>query len=134
MYPGDKVSADKEISVSAVLLPGFRNMSETQKHNAPVIKLSSETLDLGTFGDKDDKSGTIIIENNGKSRLDIRSMQMFTTGLKVKLNKSKLRPGEIGKTEDHGLQEAAEERKEQAACADDNQRPGKTKGCYTCKK
>lgn len=97
MYPGDKVSADKEISVSAVLLPGFRNMSETQKHNAPVIKLSSETLDLGTFGDKDDKSGTIIIENNGKSRLDIRSMQMFTTGLKVKLNKSKLRPGESAK-------------------------------------
>ena len=60
-------------------------------------------------------------------------MQMFTTGLKVKLNKSKLRPGESAKLEDHGLQEAAEERKEQAACADDNQRPGKTKGCYTCK-
>lgn len=97
MYPGDKVSADKEISVSAVLIPGFRNMSETQKHNAPVIKLSSETLDLGTFGDKAEKSGTIIIENNGKSRLDIRSMQMFTSGLKVKLNKSKLRPGESAK-------------------------------------
>lgn len=97
MFPGDKVSADKEISVSAVLLPGFRNMSETQKHNAPVISLSSETLDLGTFGDKDDKSGTIIIENHGKSRLDIRSMQMFTTGLKVRLNKSKLDPGESAK-------------------------------------
>lgn len=97
MYPGDKVSADKEISVSAVLLPSFRNMSETQRLNAPVIKLSSETLDLGTFGDKDDKSGTIIIENHGKSRLDIRSMQMFTTGLKVRLNKSKLDPGESAK-------------------------------------
>ena len=65
MYPGDKVSDDKEISVSAVLLPEFRNMSETQLANAPVMKLSAETLDLGSFGDKDDKDGTIIIENQG---------------------------------------------------------------------
>lgn len=97
MYPGDKVSDDKEISVSAVLLPSFRNMSETQKANAPVMKLSSESLDLGDFGDKQDKSGTIIIENQGNSRLDISSMQMFTAGLKVSLNKSKLRPGESAK-------------------------------------
>lgn len=97
MYPGDKVSDDKEISVSAVLLPSFRNMSETQKANAPVMRLSSESLDLGEFGDKQDKSGTIIIENQGNSRLDISSMQMFTAGLKVSLNKSKLRPGESAK-------------------------------------
>ena len=97
MYPGDKVSDDKEISVSAVLLPEFRNMSETQLANAPVMKLSAETLDLGSFGDKDDKDGTIIIENQGKSRLDISSMQMFTTGLKVSLNKSRIDPGESAK-------------------------------------
>lgn len=97
MFPGDKVSADKEITVSTVLLPAFRNMSETQKANAPVMKLSEESLELGSFGDKQDKSGTIVIENLGKSRLDIRSMQMFTTGLKVRLNKSKLNPGESAK-------------------------------------
>ena len=97
MFPGDKVSDDKEISVSAVLLPEFRNMSETQLANAPVMKLSAETLDLGSFGDKDDKDGTIIIENQGKSRLDISSMQMFTTGLKVSLNKSRIDPGESAK-------------------------------------
>lgn len=97
MYPGDKISEDKEITVSAVLLPAFRNMSETQKANAPVIRLSDEALDLGTFGDKQAKSGTIIIENVGKSRLDIRSMQMFTAGLKVRLNKTKLNPGESAK-------------------------------------
>ena len=94
MFPGDKVSEDKEISVSAVLLPEFRNMSETQRLNAPVMKLSAETLDLGEFGDKDEKDGTIIIENQGRSRLNISSMQMFTAGLKVRLNKSRLDPGE----------------------------------------
>ena len=97
MFPGDKISDDKEISVSAVLLPEFRNMSETQRRNAPVMKLSAETLDLGSFEDKDDKSGTIIIENQGRSRLTISSMQMFTTGLRVRLNKSRLDPGESAK-------------------------------------
>ncbi len=97
MFPGDKVSADKEISVSAVLIPGFSNMSETQKLNAPVIVLSSDTLELGSFGDKADKSGTIVIKNQGRSTLDIRSMQMFTPGLKIRLNKSKVAAGESAK-------------------------------------
>lgn len=95
--PGEKVSLDKEISVSAVLLPDFDNMSETQLANAPKINLSETTLDLGSFGDKPSKSGIIFIENTGRSELDIRSMQMFTSGMSVKLNKSKLKPGEQAK-------------------------------------
>lgn len=95
--PGEKVSLDKEISVSAVLLPDFDNMSETQLANAPSIKLSATKLDLGDFGDKQTKSGTILIENTGRSTLDIRSMQMFTNGMSVKLNKSKLKSGEQAK-------------------------------------
>ena len=95
--PGEKVSLDKEISVSAVLLPDFDNMSETQLANAPKISLSETTLDLGSFGDKSSKSGIIFIENTGRSELDIRSMQMFTSGMSVKLNKSKLKPGEQAK-------------------------------------
>ena len=95
--PGEKVSLDKEISVSAVLLPDFDNMSETQLANAPKINLSETTLDLGSFGDKSSKSGIIFIDNTGRSELDIRSMQMFTSGMSVKLNKSKLKPGEQAK-------------------------------------
>lgn len=95
--PGEKVSLDKEISVSAVLLPDFDNMSETQIANAPKINLSETTLDLGSFGDKSSKSGIISIQNTGRSELDIRSMQMFTSGMSVKLNKSKLKPGEQAK-------------------------------------
>ena len=88
---------DKEISISAVLLPDFDNMSETQLANAPEIRLSETELDLGSFGDKPTKTGTIIIENTGKSTLDIRSLQMFTSGMSVKLNKSKLKAGEQAK-------------------------------------
>lgn len=97
MFHGDKVSADREITVSAVLLPSFRNMSETQRLNAPRLSLSNSSLDLGEFGAKQDKSGTIIITNTGKSRLEISSLQMFTMGLKVRLNKTRLAAGESAK-------------------------------------
>ena len=98
--PGEKVSMDKEISVSAVLLPDFDNMSETQLANAPAIKLSATDVDMGDFGGKTAKTAkteTVIIENTGRSVLDIRSMQMFTTGMSVKLNKTKIKPGEQAK-------------------------------------
>lgn len=97
MFHGDKVADDKEITVSAVLLPDFRNMSETQRLNAPVLSLSAESLELDEFGDKQERSGTIIITNNGKSRLEISSLQMFTMGLKVRLNKTRIAPGESAK-------------------------------------
>ena len=95
--PGEKVSHDKEVSVSAVLLPDFDNMSETQLYNAPQIKLSASELDLSGKNGKQLNAGTIIIENVGRSELDIRSMQMFTTGMNIRLNKSKIKPGEQAK-------------------------------------
>lgn len=97
MFHGDKVSEDKEITVSAVLLPDFRNMSESQKRNSPSLKLSAESLELGEFGEKQEKNGTITITNTGKSRLEINSLQMFTMGLKIRLNKTRIAPGESAK-------------------------------------
>ncbi len=97
MFPGDKVGPDKEITVSAVLLPQFKNLSETQRANAPVISLSADTLDLGRYSDRSVRGGTIVIENHGLSTLVISSMQMFTHGLKVRLGKSRIAPGESAK-------------------------------------
>ena len=93
MYPGDKVHPDKEISVSTVLLPAFTEMTETQMQYAPKLGLSAEELNIA-FNGKAKKTETIIIENLGRSELDISSLQMFTSGMKVKLNKTKLQSGE----------------------------------------
>lgn len=95
--PGDKISSDKEVVVSAVLLPSFENMTEDQKAQAPQISLSTENLDLGSFGRKKKLKGEILITNTGKSELEIRSMQMFTMGLQVSLGESKIKPGESEK-------------------------------------
>ena len=96
-FPGDKVSADKEITVSAVLLPNFEKLSAHQLAIAPKIELSSTELSFPPFGNKKKLRAVVRIRNVGKSRLDIRSLRMFTSALQVALNKSKLAPGEEAK-------------------------------------
>ncbi len=95
--PGDKVAADKEISVSAVLLPGFENMTDEMRLQAPKVSLSATEFNLGSFGSKKKLKGEVLITNTGKSELDIRKMQVFTIGLQVSLKKSKIQPGETVK-------------------------------------
>ena len=95
--PGDKIAPEKEIVVSAVLLPGFDNMTPAKKALAPKIEMSDTDLNLGRFKGKKKLKGEILITNKGKSELDIRSMQMFTMGLQVNLKKSKIQPGETVK-------------------------------------
>ena len=96
MYPGDKVRPDKEISVSTVLLPAFTATTETQMQYAPKLVMSAEQLNIA-FGGKSKKTETITIENQGRTELDISALQMFTVGMKVKLNKTKLQKGEQAK-------------------------------------
>lgn len=95
--PGDKIAPEKEIVVSAVLLPGFENMTPAKKVLAPKLEMSATDLNLGSFNGKKKLKGEILITNKGKSELDIRSMQMFTMGLQVNLKKSKIQPGETVK-------------------------------------
>ena len=95
--PGDKIAPEKEIVVSAVLLPSFDKLTAEQKEQAPKVELSTTDLNLGSFNGKKKLKGEILVSNQGKSVLDIRSMQMFTMGLQVQLKKSKIQPGETVK-------------------------------------
>ena len=95
--PGDKIAPEKEIVVSAVLLPSFDKLTAEQKELAPKVELSTTDLNLGSFNGKKKRKGEILVSNQGKSVLDIRSMQMFTMGLQVQLKKSKIQPGETVK-------------------------------------
>jgi len=91
---GDKVRHDHEIGVSAVLLPSFDGVADLQ--HAPQLQLSEEAVDIH-FDGKSKKKAVIDITNSGHSTLDITSLQLFTIGLKVSLNKRKLQPGETAK-------------------------------------
>jgi len=92
--PGDKVTHDHAIYVSAILLPSLENM--TIGAQAPHIQLSKEIVDFA-FEGKKKKSDVIQITNTGQSELRISSLQLFTDGLKVSLGKRRLQPGEMTK-------------------------------------
>ena len=94
--PGDKVSPDHEISVSAVLLPAFVEMTAEQRQRAPKLQMSKQTIDV-TFDGKKKKADVIELTNQGQTELDISSLQMFTGGITVSLGKSKLQPGQSTK-------------------------------------
>ena len=91
------MNRDKEIGFSAVLLPKFDNLTAQQLANAPQLYLSTTELNLGRFDQKKKLKGEIVIRNDGKSVLKIKSLQMFTVGLQVSLNKQTLQPGESAK-------------------------------------
>jgi hypothetical protein len=95
--PGDKVNPDNELTVSAVLLPEFYEQASAAHAPQPEMRLSATKLDLGTFGRKKKLKGQILIQNVGMSRLEIESVQMFTGGLRISLDKSKLKPGQTAK-------------------------------------
>lgn len=92
-HPGDKVTPETEMTVSSVLLPSF-DMTSAELAAAPRAVLSAEAFNLGAFRNKKKLKGQIEIGNSGRSPLVIRSLQMFTAGLEVKLDKTTIAPGE----------------------------------------
>ena len=93
-FPGDKVAREKEIEVSAVLLPSFDKMTAAQLALAPQIALSADSLSLGAFGGKSKLKGVITITNKGRSTLRINNLQMSMTGLQLSLSSTRIEPGQ----------------------------------------
>ena len=90
---GEKISADNEMTVSAVLLPQFAQMTANERLNAPAISLSKNEI-IADFSQKDKFTDRIEIVNTGKSQLQISSLHMYSKALKLTLGKRQLKPGE----------------------------------------
>lgn len=102
--PGDQVSPSTEIAVSTVLLPSFVSIHTAQLQYAPKMRLSKEQVDI-RFDGKKKKSDVILITNDGRTDLNISSLQLFTPGLEVSLGKRVLKPGEKTKLKITALRE-----------------------------
>lgn len=94
---GEQVSGDKEIEVSAVLLPERPADDASALLTAPKMMLSADVVDMTNFGKKEKLKRTIIVSNKGQSVLDISTLQLFTRGIDVMLPKRQLRLGESTK-------------------------------------
>lgn len=88
---GEKVSNDNEMTVSAVLLPQFAQMSDFERLNAPVISLSKNDITVD-FSQKNKVTEKVEIVNNGKTNLQISSLHMYSKALKLTLGKRTLKP------------------------------------------
>ena len=91
---GEKVSQDNEVPVSAVLLPDLKDYDAVSKALAPQLQISATDVDFTDFGGKSKKTAEILLVNTGKTTLEIRSMQMFTRGIKLTLSSTKLEPSQ----------------------------------------
>jgi hypothetical protein len=91
---GEKVQAENEMPISIVLLPNLKTFEGEGLKSAPKMRLSADHIDVGMVNGKMEKNGTITITNTGLSALEISSLQMFTSGLKLTLGKQSLLPGE----------------------------------------
>lgn len=94
---GEKVSENKEINISAIILPEQMSKDDQAYSNSPRISLSTKSIDFSNFAGKAKKKADIVITNNGNSTLEIKKLQMFTMGLEVVLPKQTLKPGESTK-------------------------------------
>lgn len=94
-FMGDKVSKENELPVSVVKLPDFSGLTESERLNAPVIRLSTEDLDVSDRLAKKKKiREDIVITNEGRSPLHIGKLQVSHSALGVSLKKTVLQPGE----------------------------------------
>ena len=80
-----------------VLLPNATLYEGKNKQYAPRLEYSADSIALGMVGRKNVKKGVITLTNKGRMALNISSLQMFTKGMKVTLDRRELQPGESTK-------------------------------------
>lgn len=72
---GDKVSTDRALGVSVVLLPDLKQFMDDNKSLAPRLQISSTDIDFTSFDGKSKKKEIVTLTNTGQSLLKISSMQ-----------------------------------------------------------
>ena len=95
--PAEKATADKAIKVEAILVPKFGEVSERQLAYLPKFNLSEPSIELGSFERKKKKKATLVVENRGRTDLEISRVQASCEGLTVELGANVIHPGESTK-------------------------------------
>lgn len=94
---GDKISEDKQIPITSIVIPSFGMVTNQQLVYMPKLRISDTSLDLGEFAGKKKKKGTLVIENLGRTDLEISKLQTFTEGLEIELTNAVIQPGSSAK-------------------------------------
>lgn len=92
-FPGDKVSDENEIVVSAVRVPDFSRYTEAERKNAPIVHFDKTELIMDTRAGKKKVTQKLVLTNQGKSQLEIGSLQVSNPAISVSLKKRFIEPG-----------------------------------------
>ena len=93
----DKVTPEKAITISSVLLPPAVSKDDVNRPYAPRLEMSRKYIDMTPLQKKSKYKDEITLTNNGRNPLDIQKLQLFTTGVQVSLDKQKIMPGETAR-------------------------------------
>lgn len=97
---GDAVVGEGTIEVHATVEENFSKLSDEQRKNAPVAKLSTEKVDFVKINaEADEVKGHFFITNTGKSNLKIRRIYTIDKGVSLKCKKNELKPGKTAKVD-----------------------------------
>ena len=92
-YPGERVSDDNELPVSAVMLPSFSHLSGSQRSRAPRMQLSEENVVMEGIDLKKKLKAVVVISNVGESPLSIKQLQVSHRSVGVALANRTIAPG-----------------------------------------
>ena len=96
-FPGDRVGKDNEVAVSSVVLPQVDTSSVIQSALRPVLWMDATELSFPALAPGKKAKGVILLRNDGKSTLEITSLQVFHPAVSVNLSKMKIAPGQTEK-------------------------------------
>jgi len=86
--------AVKTFSVFTTLEEYFPALSAEELAKAPVLKISMSALDLGRLSQGTDGMREVILKNEGKKDLSIRSLQPNCSCVTAQMESMNLKPGE----------------------------------------
>lgn len=95
--PGDRVSSENEISVSAILLPDFEAQPANLAANPPVLSISTQKLELEYPAPNKKAKGQVVITNTGRSPLKIQSLQVMHPCISAEISRATLKPSQSTK-------------------------------------
>lgn len=93
----DKVTPEKRVTVSAILLPPAVMQDDVNRPYAGRLSMSKAYIDMSALQKKSKYKDEIILTNEGRHTLEIQKLQLFTAGVQVKLDKQSIEPGETAR-------------------------------------
>jgi len=90
-YPGDKVCDENKIDVTSIVLPENKLLTEEEKANAPDPVISTTEIKLNNFT-TGKHTENVMVTNNGKTRLEIKKLQVFNPAISVDIKSKYIEP------------------------------------------